>query len=74
MKKFESLGRTLGKAEQKKIKGGDYGGGYGGGGSSSCNVYCGTGSGGSCTDTCLRCEDAGNGKGSGVGQDKMCFR
>lgn len=27
MKKFESLGRSLSKMEQKKIKGGDYGGG-----------------------------------------------
>ena len=58
--------KSLTRNEMKKIMAGS--------GGNSCNVYCGTGSGGSCTDTCLSCEDAGNGSGSGRGQDKMCVR
>lgn len=37
-----------------------------------CNVYCGTGTGVTCTGWCGSCEPAGNGSGSGKGQDKLC--
>ncbi len=45
-----------------------------GDGSSMCNVYCGKGSAGEgkCSGNCGSCGDAGNGTGSGSGQDKMC--
>ena len=69
MKKFENLGRTLSKAEQRKILGGaepkD----------NSCNTYCGSGSGVTCTDTCTNSVDAGNGSNPNVpGGDKLCVR
>ncbi len=39
-----------------------------------CNAYCGQGSGVTCSGTCASCEDAGNGKGPGPGQDKICYQ
>lgn len=39
-----------------------------------CNVYCGSGTGVTCSGTCGSCEDAGNGRGPGPGQDKACFQ
>ncbi len=60
----------LSRAEMKNIMAGS----GGGGGGNQCNVYCGTGSGQSCDSTCPNCVDAGNGAGTGQGQDKLCAR
>lgn len=41
----------------------------------SCNVYCGSGSHYTCTDTCKTCESAGNGQNPNVpGGDKLCVQ
>lgn len=37
-----------------------------------CNVYCGTGKNITCSGQCGTCESAGNGSGSGTGEDVMC--
>lgn len=60
--------KQLSKGEMKKVMGGKISP------TNQCNVYCGTGSGGSCDTTCPSCVDAGNGKGTGPGQDKLCAR
>lgn len=70
MKNFDGLGRSLNKDEQKKIKGGIE---DGGGGCGTSNTYCGTGTGVTCCPG-LTCDDAGNGSGTGTGQDKLCAR
>ncbi|MBA3285725.1 MAG: hypothetical protein H0U27_11790 [Nitrosopumilus sp.] len=67
MKKFKNLGRILSKAEQKNILGGNVPG-------NSCNAYCGVGSGQQCDTVCPHCVDAGNGSGTGPGQDKLCVK
>ena len=72
MKKIEALGKSLNRAQQKAILGG-YGDSAEESEGSSCNAYCGSGSGYSCSGKCSSCEDAGNGAGSGAGQKKMCF-
>lgn len=69
MKKFESLGRSLSKEEQKKVMGG-----LSEPNDNTCNAYCGTGSNVTCSGKCPRCEDAGNGANPNKpGGDKMCF-
>lgn len=62
--------KVLLKEEMKKILGGYVA-------PDTCNWYCGKGSNQKC-DTesgphkCPYCVDAGNGKGSGPGEDKLC--
>jgi len=56
----------LSRAEMKKIMAGS--------GDNMCNAYCGSGSGQSCDTTCPNCIDAGNGRGTGPGQDKLCSK
>ncbi len=62
-----SIKGKLSRTEMKNIMAGS-------GGGNQCNVYCGTGSGQSCDSTCPHCVDAGNGAGTGAGQDKLCAR
>lgn len=50
MKKFEILGRSLTKAEQKQIGGGS--------GGDSCNAFCTSDS--QCTSTCTKCVKMAN--------------
>ena len=65
---FQQLDNTeiLSREQLKKVLGGVDGSG------SMCNVYCGTGTGVTCSGQCNTCEDAGNGAGSKPGQDKLC--
>lgn len=63
--------KVLLKEEMKKIIGGYVNP------DSWCNVYCGEGTGQTCgkgtnSSSCPYCVDAGNGKGSGRGEDKIC--
>ena len=72
MKKFQALGRSLSKAEQKMIMGGVTDPGDGGGCCSN-NSYCGTGS--ACVNKCCsgNCEAAGNASNPNTaGGDKIC--
>ncbi|MBS1744613.1 MAG: hypothetical protein JST21_00440 [Bacteroidetes bacterium] len=39
-----------------------------------CNVYCGARTNVTCSGTCGKCEDAGNGTGSKQGQDMICYQ
>lgn len=55
----------LSRTEMKNIMAGS-------GGDNMCNAYCGEGSGQSCDTKCPHCVDAGNGSGTGPGQDKLC--
>lgn len=59
---------VLTREQLKKVVGGELGS------ADSCNVYCGDGSGYTCSGQCSSCEDAGNGKNPNVkGGDKLCF-
>ena len=60
MKKLKSLGRSLGKAEQRNINGGVYGGGGGGGGCRIWNWSGSNGSGDSMTCDYMLYDFAGN--------------
>jgi bacteriocin-like protein len=70
--------KKLSNEEMKKVMGGSDGGNYCGSESDQshcCNVYCGQGSGVTCSGTCGTCDDALNGQNPNVpGGDKMCFR
>ena len=72
---LQNFGTALSREQMKNVLGG-----YGeaidtiGDDSSSCNVYCGSGTGYTCQGTCGKCEDAGNGSGNKPGQDKLCTR
>ena len=70
---LQNFGTALSREQMKKVMGGLDGGNCGTTESGGCcNVYCGTGRGISCTGSCGTCSDAGNGRGSEPGQDKMC--
>lgn len=64
---FAEIKNALSRNEMKQIMAGS-------GPNYWCNVYCGSGAGGygRCTGSCPTCGDAGNGSGTGTGQDKMC--
>ena len=64
---FSEMKNALSRSEMKNIMAGS-------GPNYWCNVYCGAGAGGygMCSGSCRNCEDAGNGRGSGPGQDKLC--
>ena len=67
---MKNFGLQLSRNAMKKIVGGANCGSSASGG--CCNVYCGTGTGVTCSGSCGTCDDAGNGSGSKPGQDKMC--
>lgn len=69
LSQFEGA-EVLSREQLKKVIGGDDGSDAG----NDCNVYCGDGAGHTCNSKgkCPDCSDAGNGKGSGKGEDKMC--
>lgn len=68
--------KKLSKDEMKQVVGGvavaNYCGSTDLGG--CCNVYCGTGTNVTCSGNYGTCADAGNGSGTGAGQDKLCIR
>ncbi|MCW3074287.1 MAG: hypothetical protein JWP69_1356 [Flaviaesturariibacter sp.] len=73
MKKFQSLGRSLSGSEMRMILGGDEPVSIIGEGDSTCNAYCGSGSGVTCSGRCVTCGDAGNASNPNVrGGDKIC--
>lgn len=71
--KLLNLGTAFSRDAQKKLVGGliaDNCGSSAKGG--CCNVYCGTGTGVTCSGSCGTCGIAGNGAGNKPGQDKLC--